>query len=1839
MIFKTTLKDINNVAVAIDKLNKVTSTIRIADDKNKNYTLYGAAIDGLNEKQLALALSTQRLSDIELEEVIDVNNLIEKYGAETLIKNGLLTANSRLLTSEKAVNAEDMQKLLIKKGVNEEEATEFIQKQLNVIANGEESTSTVLLNKALMDEAVKRGVLSTEKATEILSTYGIVTADVSETASKKALTSATWAQVKAQAALLKSNPIAWIVGAAVVIYGVVKAYDALTVTAEEAKEAVNSARSEFEESSSNLQSLNSEFESTNEKIAELESKGTLTFTDKAELENLKEQNRELEKSIHLQEEKGKNAASKVVKEIRDNKDTLDKDFNISLNNFSEYKKEAENIKKTLLSELNDGIVSPDYYEKIVGDAEDTLDNYKTDLIDNIEVYEQNKQSIIDKYSTSDSSQFSISDKALYDDIQQSLQDAYKTLYSHSDYNKFIIEPIFNEDAFEGLQEQLLDYFVNGGKANLSSLEDRFGSDIITALKNAFENESIDFDEMIGDMYDNATGKLDQIAPIIEKPNGSFDARQNWNSKNIRNYIQNELSGEDRTLLLNAEIPEDVKFETIQDVQDFIDGLKEKTGSNENAILSPLSFDQAWNSLEDISGAFAVLEDSRKESLQNTKNDLLELARAGKLTVKAFNDTKGSDIFLEQIGMSAEEAINKINDLVDHTDKLSAMKSGISSLSSILGEKKENQKNKNTRNTGIGADTLAGLDDSFKDLEAWKEYEKTLADGTSSMKDCRNATNKLATAWVNSNEFLSKLTSGTKKQNEASKQMYISMLNEMGVENAEEVVLGVLSQALDNNTQKKVESSIAVADLSDGIQDDEIAALSNEAQWINAASEQTKQYYMQKLIANKNSLDTSESVNNLIALAKQCGYTGNALTKLTELQKLQTQYSQLQNASLPSEAEKAGVKEARLKQLENQIAEKKKEVEEAVSQPVKIEIDTESTDPSDSKDPKNPDDSSPTKETAQEIDWIDRRLNVLQKKLSKTQAAYDNIPNPKEKGNLSVFKKRNLNLAKQIRQLDALASASETAANKYKKYADSVNLSEGLKAKVRSGDYDISEYSGELAEKINKYRDYTDKYLENLQKVDEYAAQKREKQEEKYQLKVDRTQAKIDRFNAAIDLNSGNYEKQNNLLDKQNKYIEKSYKYQLKIAKLNGDNIRAKQLELELEQKLSDTEKQKFENIQNGFENEISISQAKTSKLDAKAGLLEAKGQMVSVDIYEKQKDQEQERLSLLKDEENQLEKQLKNITKGTDAWYEAKKALIEVRTEIINTKTEIVNANAAITELADSANEKLRNSVQSLADEFGFMAELFADEEMFDSGNITSYGIGTLGSYVIGKETSEKQIENTRKLIEDMKANRNNGTLSFIDSNGFKREYDSVEQMDEAIHNLYSNWQDEIKAKNDYESKIIDMMKQKYQAELDAQKEVIDAKKKSLNAAKDLHDYEKSIQNSTQNISSIQKQIAALQGDTSEEGMARVQKLQNELADAQDELNEREYDRYISDQQDMLDGLYAQYEDLIQNEMKDTKKLLEKGIQCFNDDFARFTEVYKDTAAKYSYDYENAGVSSIINNTANGIAATDSIKGILETVYADKLANVQQAAGREPGQGGSQGGGQGGITPGASSGNKVDGAYNAYKDAYNSISHLSAMEKGSANEASIKALKKALHVLNFDNSNPMTDAEINEGKWGAKLKNAIQNFKNYKGLKGDSEHFNENAIEALIAQLKLQGGFKTGGIAELIKAKGEDGIAMVRNGEGILTPEQTKTFTAELVPRIDHIIDASKILANIPAPLGSISTQPAEVNFEINFDNVNGADDVLHKLQTDSTYRRAIQDVTIGQITGSGSRLSVNRFH
>ena len=177
-------------------------------------------------------------------------------------------------------------------------------------------------NKEAVIAALMTTGLSEQEAAAAVAGVSFAAAQGTATVALKAFGVALANVVKGLIAFLTTNPVGWVILAAGAIFGIVKAYDALTVSAEEATEQMNESFSEFEEATSTLESLNKELETTNERIAELEAKDTLTFVEESELQKLRESVELLQIQADLAEKKaireGKEAAEDTVTAYRKN---------------------------------------------------------------------------------------------------------------------------------------------------------------------------------------------------------------------------------------------------------------------------------------------------------------------------------------------------------------------------------------------------------------------------------------------------------------------------------------------------------------------------------------------------------------------------------------------------------------------------------------------------------------------------------------------------------------------------------------------------------------------------------------------------------------------------------------------------------------------------------------------------------------------------------------------------------------------------------------------------------------------------------------------------------------------------------------------------------------------------------------------------------------------------------------------------------------------------------------------------------------------------------------------------------------------------------------------------------------------------------------------------------------------------------------------------------------------------------------------------------------------------------------------------------------------------------
>lgn len=879
-----------------------------------------------------------------------------------------------------------------------------------------------------------------------------------------------------------------------------------------------------------------------------------------------------------------------------------------------------------------------------------------------------------------------------------------------------------------------------------------------------------------------------------------------------------------------------------------------------------SFKDAWAGLDN------------NEDYKNTKKEILELAEAGKLTDETFAKADGGNAkkYFDSMNISAEEAVKKINETVDSAKKLSNLKSSITSIRTAYTEKKENKV--------ASADTLESMESEFGNLKSWKKYKQTLGSTTSSLEECRKAQNKLATEYINSNAFLDNIVDSTGKVDAATKQYYVSQLNDLGIKNSEAVVNDKIAQQLVNvNLKKKEFADVTEADIQE---------LVNEGSQYGVTEAAIKKYVFQKYLANKSSLSTSKSVNNLITLAKQAGITGNALEALMQLESDLSSFEDIQKEweNNPSGSHAEDTKRtAQNKFWKDKIRQDKKNVKKYANTEVKIGggsggtgADVGANDPN--KNTKNSGNNSKSSDSKTQFDWIERRITNLQTRFDRWKTITENS----SLKFIDKYYKKATSYAKK------LVNTEGSAYTKYIKKANGVKLNKSLKAKVRNGKISgkasdlIKEYGSKTADKIQKYQDYYEKATSAL---DSFV----EKAQELYNLPLDKAAGKIEKFSDAIDLlekkldnaitataknkiiddevkqkkktydanKSANNKAQKNLKSagktlkksvgkRQKKTItkavkngkevdlakfkegSKAYKAAVKYNAALNAKTKAQQEKDVSEQEYNyykdiEAPKTKFDNVKDEYENKLTVIDARIQNLDNQIDNIEASGATVDNSFYKEKKKQTDQKKALLIEEKNRLAESLKGIKKYSAEWYTANDEINKVNDSIAEcTKTQY-ELNDAIAEGNKKNFEKKLEGYQRIIDEQDFLLGLIEHEDSVDSdtGVRTDAGNARLHSYTADYYASDEKVNIAtaeRQRLESMKAAKEYGV-------GY--EYSSLEALNNAINDTIKTQQENITSKYSIEKKIVDEVTKSYQAQMTVLQKLIDKKKEQLETEKD----------------------------------------------------------------------------------------------------------------------------------------------------------------------------------------------------------------------------------------------------------------------------------------------------------------------------------------------------------------------------------------------------------------------
>lgn len=404
---------------------------------------------------------------------------------------------------------------------------------------------------------------------------------------------------------------------------------------------------------------------------------------------------------------------------------------------------------------------------------------------------------------------------------------------------------------------------------------------------------------------------------------------------------------------------------------------------------------------------------------------------------------------------------------------------------------------------------------------------------------------------------------------------------------------------------------------------------------------------------------------------------------------------------------------------------------------------------------------------------------------------------------------------------------------------------------------------------------------------------------------------------------------------------------------------------ELKEKESELTKQRFDNIVKSYEQTFTRINTFSDTIQSFIDLAETRGFQNNTRYYRAMMGFDKKEITKLKAERKKLTNELNRDVKSgkiklhSEAWYEMRAQIDDTTKAIVDATKDWEESANKIRQIEWDRADYNHQSMTNFADEATFLAGLVDDSEIYnDNGDFTKRGLMVQGLHTQNYNTYMRDADAYAK------------DLRTIDKKIAKDPYDK--ELLDRRQELLEAQRKSIEAAQQEKKSLQDLAKNGVQKVVTSLKDLIDKYLKALDSQKDLYDYQKKMKEKTSNISSLQKQLNAYAGDTSEEGRLKYQKLQKELKDAQEDLRDTQYDKYISDTKELLNDFYSDYEESMNKKVEDLKGVLQDSIEATNANASKIYSAIKSVAGEVGYTISTAMKNSWNASTGNTGSVVES---------------------------------------------------------------------------------------------------------------------------------------------------------------------------------------------------------------------------------------------------------------------------
>ncbi len=396
--------------------------------------------------------------------------------------------------------------------------------------------------------------------------------------------------------------------------------------------------------------------------------------------------------------------------------------------------------------------------------------------------------------------------------------------------------------------------------------------------------------------------------------------------------------------------------------------------------------------------------------------------------------------------------------------------------------------------------------------------------------------------------------------------------------------------------------------------------------------------------------------------------------------------------------------------------------------------------------------------------------------------------------------------------------------------------------------------------------------------------------------------------------------------------------------------------------------QKFQNIQNSYSLKQDALSRRSSKFSSALDLSEARGHLADTTYYIRLKKLEAKNIENLKAERKSLQSRLNSmlasgdIKKNSAEWQKMVEDIQSVDEALAQSEINFQEYQNQINQVNFDNFDYKMEQISRLISEAEFYLNLMSDGPLTNDTGLTDYGMASMGLHHQNSLIYEQQADLYNEQIKEINTmlTKDPANTTLIAQ---LQKYQDMQR--ECIQNA---WQEK--------QAIADLVKEGYEALIDSLGKSISKYKEFLQNAKNAHDYQRNISKQTENISTLRKQISAYSSMTDDpETAAKLQRLKEELENAEDSLNETMYDKYLSDTQNAMDDMLENLEDFISKLSKDRDKLISTGIDMIKGS----TDTITATLNKLSKDFGVTLSDAMTQSWNSEKLISDGIQTIIDT--------------------------------------------------------------------------------------------------------------------------------------------------------------------------------------------------------------------------------------------------------------------